>query len=137
MKTLRCRRCKKVFEFTTVGQLCPNCMAAEEERFQKVRKFIKDNPGLSVTDVSEKTGVTPSKILSYIKEERLEVVDGVSFLKCKNCSASINTGMFCDNCKKAMTPKNEVKHDFTQSYVESNSKGVTGTAGAMKNHKDI
>ncbi len=132
MRTLRCRRCKRIFEFTTMGQLCPLCMLQEEEKFQKVRKFIKENPGLSVNEISEGTDVLPSRILGYIKEERLEVVDGTSFLRCKNCGSEINTGMFCDNCKKAMTPKNEEKPDFANNYRAANNRGVAGTASTIK-----
>ncbi len=135
MRTLRCRKCKKIFEFTTVGQLCPSCMTLEEMNFQKVRTFIKDNPGFAVSDISKATGVPPTRILSYIKEERLEVICGSTSIKCKNCSTPITTGMFCDSCKKAITPKLENKPTFADTYVEKEGKGIAGTASSMR--KDI
>ncbi len=138
MATLRCRKCKRMFEFSTVGQLCPTCMSIEEKRFQRVRQFIKDNPGLSVTDISFETKVPASKILNYIKEERLEVISGEGFLKCKNCGAEITTGMFCSSCKKATIQKMEDKKEYGETKtVTENAKGTIGSAGAMKNHNDI
>ncbi|MFV0441628.1 MAG: winged helix-turn-helix domain-containing protein [Lachnospirales bacterium] len=117
MKKLRCRRCKQIFEYGNVlGQLCPNCMAYEEANYQAVRLYIKDNPGISITDVSKETGVSTSKILSYIKEERLEIVATAnSFLKCKNCNAHIHTGIFCENCKRNL-PVTPMGTDNMKTY---------------------
>ncbi len=102
MKTVRCRRCKRHFEVMgRLGALCPSCIAEEEEVYLKVRAYVKDNPGVTVDKVSEALGVTTNRIISYVKEERLEITKGSkSFLACKNCGKAIHTGLFCSECKR-------------------------------------
>ncbi len=74
MRTLKCRRCSQFFTVQgTLGQLCPNCIRDEEAMYLRVRAFVKDNPGVSVQEVSEILSISRSKIMNYIKEERLEV----------------------------------------------------------------
>ncbi len=139
-KILRCRKCKQIFHFTVMGQLCPNCMALEEEVYQNVRSFIKENPGVSVFEISESLGVNASKILGYIKEERLEVMAGSSvMLKCKNCGADISTGMFCETCKRSMavdTPRLTPKLATSKFATGSAEQGRAVTASSMKDYRN-
>ncbi|MFV0519676.1 MAG: hypothetical protein ACK5LY_05315 [Lachnospirales bacterium] len=139
-RILRCRRCKQMFEFTAVGQLCPNCIAFEEQKYQDVRSFIKDNPGVSVNEISSATGVNASKIIGYIKEERLEIMAGSSImLKCKNCGQEIATGMFCDSCKRAMSvdgPKMQTREELANRYLhKQEERGQAITASSMKDYR--
>lgn len=101
-RTLKCRCCGKHFSAAgALGKLCPQCIKSEEETYLKVRAFVKDNPGVSVQEVSEILSVSRTKILGYVKEERLEVTsDGKSILVCKNCGKPITTGIFCMDCKR-------------------------------------
>ncbi len=105
MRTLKCRRCSQVFTVQgSLGQLCPNCIREEEEIYSKVRSFVKDNPGVSVQEVSEILSISRAKIMTYIKEERLEVTsNSKTILKCKNCGKPITTGLFCGDCKRVHT----------------------------------
>lgn len=99
---LRCRKCKTKFEVNgVVGQLCPRCLATEEETYQKVRAYIKERPGVGIDEVSEVLKVPRVKIMSYIREERIEIINkDVTLLKCKNCGKAISSGLFCGDCKK-------------------------------------
>lgn len=101
-RTLKCRCCGKQFNASgALGKLCPNCIANEENTYLKVRSFVKDNPGVSIQEVSEILSVSKTKILGYVKEERLEVSNnGKSILTCKNCGIPIITGVFCGDCKR-------------------------------------
>ncbi len=117
MRTLKCRRCGAVFTVTqSLGQLCPNCIRDEESTYTKVRAFVKDNPGVSVQEVSEILSVPRSKIMNYIKEERLEVTSSSkAALKCKNCGKSISTGIFCADCKRVHTDIKKMDDDISFS----------------------
>lgn len=104
---VKCRKCKTLFDVAgNIGQLCPKCIQAEEETYQKVRKYIKDKPGVLINEVSEALNVPPSKIMGYIREERLEIVNkNIAVLTCKNCGKIISSGMFCESCKKFTTER--------------------------------
>ncbi len=102
MRTIKCRRCKREFEFSgKLGALCPVCIAEEEELYLKVRAYVKDNPGITVDKVAKDLNITTNRVISYVKDERLEITKGSkSFLTCKNCGKPIYTGLFCSECKR-------------------------------------
>ncbi len=133
MRTLKCRRCSKVFTVQgTLGQLCPNCIKDEEATYLKVRSFVKDNPGVSVQEVSEILSISRSKILNYIKEERLEVASGSkAVLHCKNCGKPIVTGIFCMDCKRVHSDIKKMDED-TSVHLK-NKDDVTWTYSKGKN----
>lgn len=135
MAMVRCRRCKALFEPTSPnGQMCPNCVVQEEARYQLVRQYVKDHPGVSISEVSEVTGVTTPRILTYLKQERLELSSGSpAVLSCKSCGASITTGMYCSNCKKsALAESRNSGASFAGNYGTA-AAGQMFTAGSKKN----
>lgn len=98
-----CRICGKMFTHSH-NDICPECIAKDEEDFQKIRLFLKEFPGTKIDVVEEYTGVSRKKILKYLKEERLEITDeAVSFLKCSKCGKPITKGTYCSDCYMAFT----------------------------------
>jgi hypothetical protein len=70
MELANCRRCKKVF--TKLREpFCPDCFAIEEGLFKTVKDFLFTNPNCNVHQVAKATGVSPSRILAYIKGGRI------------------------------------------------------------------
>ncbi len=126
-KTIKCRRCSKVFTLMgALGQLCPNCIRDEEETYLKVRSFVKDNPGVSVQEVSEILGISRTKILGYIKEERLEVTSSSkASLHCKNCGKTITTGVFCMDCKRVHSDVKKMDDDKAVKLKYADEKSWT------------
>ena len=104
MDLRNCRKCGKIFGYSGVGPvICENCKKEAEERFQKVKDFIRDNPATSINDVAEECEVTVQQIKQWVREERLEFSkeSGVVF-HCENCGAPIRSGRLCENCKNQM-----------------------------------
>ncbi len=102
MYSLKCPRCRKVYEFEGLApKMCPECYVREKQDYTLVREYVRSNKGAGIHEVAEQTGVSAPKILHFIREELLEVIpNGTSFLLCRKCSVPINTGIFCDNCKR-------------------------------------
>ena len=44
MELMNCRNCKKLFNYIAGEKLCPACKEKLEEKFQKVKKYIEENP---------------------------------------------------------------------------------------------
>ncbi|MCL2350217.1 MAG: hypothetical protein FWC67_01930 [Defluviitaleaceae bacterium] len=65
-----CRCCKKAFTMTE-GPFCPDCASAEEEIFGQVKDFLYTNTNCNLNEVSECTGVSTKRILSYIRDGRV------------------------------------------------------------------
>lgn len=113
MEIRNCRRCGKIFYFGREN-LCPDCMKLEEQDFEKVRSFLKEFPGSKITDVITYTGVSDKKILRYLREGRIEILDqNQDFLKCLHCGKAISTGRYCKECYSKYS--NTVKELYTTS----------------------
>ena len=73
----------------------------EEDIFEQVRDYILNHPGASVAQLAEIFDITPSKIFSWIKEERLEFckTSQSAWFTCEKCGCKIKSGRFCYQCK--------------------------------------
>lgn len=100
MEVRVCRRCKKMFQYVAGPTVCPRCRQVEEEMFQKVKDYLRENKGASMREVSEETEVPVSLIESFLRQGRLEVSpDSPIALTCEICGAQISTGRYCAHCK--------------------------------------
>lgn len=98
-----CRRCKKIFMWAMGPQICNECKKLEEEDFEKVRKFLRDYQGATITEVAVATEVSTQLIYRFLKDGRLEVSENSPIaLQCENCGSRITCGRFCVNCSKKL-----------------------------------
>lgn len=102
-----CPNCKKIFNATVNStKLCPECVRLEEDAFNTVRVFVKENPGAGIDETSKETGVSVNQITQYLKEGRLEAASAAmsSVIKCEKCNKRIEPGnKYCDACNSALT----------------------------------
>ena len=119
MDIRNCSRCGKIYSYDGFS-LCIKCRREDEEDFQKIKKYIDENPGANTSGVSEETGVEASKIVKFLREGRLEITDESNImLDCEKCGTPIKTGRFCDQCTI------EMQREMRQSIGEANnSKGL-------------
>lgn len=104
MAIKNCPKCKKIFSPVGGSVICPECVKAEEEEFEKVRTYLRDNRGADINVVSDETGVSTKKILKYLREGRLEVSEGMAdFLKCEKCGVPIRSGQYCRACSEKVS----------------------------------
>jgi flagellar operon protein (TIGR03826 family) len=96
-----CPRCGKIFTYIN-RPICHSCMENEENEFKVVKDYIYDNPGATISEVSQETEVSVEKIMRFLREERLEISSENSnmLLECERCGRAINSGRFCENCKE-------------------------------------
>lgn len=98
-----CRRCRKIFMYSTGPQICDACKKLEDEEYEKVRIFVRDFPGATVQEVSRETEVPIQLIYRFLKEGRLEVSESSPIaLQCENCGIRIKSGRFCITCSKRL-----------------------------------
>lgn len=97
-----CNICGKVFVRIN-RNICPDCLDKEEQEFEEVRRYLKENPGASVMEISEITGVHEDKILKWMREGRIDAsyrADGR--ITCKRCGTSITAGNLCSKCAQSL-----------------------------------
>ena len=96
-----CVGCKKMFQYIAGPTLCPRCRQKEEEMFQIVKDYLRENPGANMYEVSQATHVSAALIEKFLREGRLQVSpDSPIALACEKCGRRITTGRLCSECKK-------------------------------------
>ncbi|MBE5883558.1 MAG: flagellar protein [Lachnospiraceae bacterium] len=104
MNVRNCRNCGRIFNYVMGPFLCPRCREKLEEKFQIVKEYIREHPGITIPEVSEACEVDPSQIRQWLREERLQLSeDSPIYLNCDGCGALIRCGKYCDKCKTNTT----------------------------------
>ncbi len=100
MNVRACKGCKRLFNYIMGQNYCPACREKLEEKFQEVKKYIQENPGVHIQDVAANCDVETSQIRQWLREDRLELTEGSPImLSCDSCGASIRSGKYCEKCK--------------------------------------
>ncbi|AOT70032.1 TIGR03826 family flagellar region protein [Geosporobacter ferrireducens] len=99
-----CRKCGRIFQYDGFNKNCERCRKNEEEDFRRVKEYLYDNPGATISEVSQETEVEEDLILKYLRQGRLEITGegGSLVLDCERCGRAIRTGRFCDQCAEEM-----------------------------------
>ena len=116
MDIRNCRKCGNIFNYVVGPIICPACREKQEEEFQKVKKYVLENPRVSIQQVSAECDVDAAQIKQWIREERLEIAEGSAlFINCELCGALIRSGRFCDKCRVEMSSgfRNVMKENGT------------------------
>lgn len=104
MNVRNCRKCGKLFNHIAGMPICPACKDKLEEKFQQVKKYIREHRMADIKEVAEECEIEPGQIQQWIREERLEFTeDSPVKIPCENCGSMIRSGKYCDKCKRDMT----------------------------------
>jgi uncharacterized protein len=124
MEVKVCKNCKKLFNYIYGPEICPNCSKAiekekedpekkesssilrpmvkeEEEKYEQVKDYIIAHPKATIVQIAEANDVIPTKLLDWVREERLEFSDDSvhAWFTCEKCGAKIKSGRLCNICK--------------------------------------
>jgi len=133
MELAKCAKCKTVFQRIR-EPICEKCIKEEEQIFENVKEFLRENPKSTVTAISEATGASARKILGYLRDGRIEVVEGAG-LNCGHCGEPIPTGQLCKDCfEKADAKISGIIKDNTpeKMAVQSQRAGVAMHTAARR-----
>lgn len=104
MNVRNCKKCGKLFNYAFGPIICQDCIGAQEELFQKAKKYVQENPGCDIQELSENVDVEVSQIKQWIREERLQFsTDSPIRIACEGCGSMIRSGRYCEACKANMT----------------------------------
>lgn len=105
MDVRNCRQCGRLYNYIggSYRNICPDCIAALEEKFAEVKQYIEDHRTAMINEVSNECDVSVRQIEQWVREERLCFADDSPIgLDCEVCGRTIKTGRFCDSCKNSM-----------------------------------
>jgi flagellar operon protein (TIGR03826 family) len=95
-----CKKCGKMFTYRDKN-ICEDCIKEELDDFKRVKDYLYDHPGASMTEVSMAVEISTRKLTRYLKEGRLEISgeEGANMLlSCESCGKSIRSGRWCKDC---------------------------------------
>jgi len=135
MELAKCMKCKNVFPKIR-EPICEACLKDEETMFETVREYLRDNPKVTVGEVSEATGVSTKKIFGYLRDGRIEIAEGGG-LNCNGCGEPIKSGQLCKECfEKANAKIQGMINKNAPPPPEKNVALPTGNkAGAMRGRR--
>ena len=100
MDVKNCKRCRRLFNYISGQQICPNCRDELEKKFQEVKDYLYKNRNSTIRDVVENCDVDENQVRTWIREERLEFSSGIDAgITCEICGTPISTGRYCQKCK--------------------------------------
>lgn len=113
MDVRACRTCKKLFNYISGPDICPDCKDALEKKFREVKDYIREHKITSIQETADACEVSANTIKQWIREERLQFAEdsGVGFA-CESCGKTIYTGRYCEECKK------KVASGFTEAIAK-------------------
>ena len=100
MNVATCKSCGRLFNVISNRKICPNCVAALEDKFQVVKKYLDENPSATMEILSSECDVSIKQIKEWIREERITFREGSGCgIACEQCGTMILTGRYCEQCR--------------------------------------
>ena len=62
LNIINCKKCGRIFQQITSRRICPDCEKALEDKFLEVRDYIRQNPNVSIMEVSREKEVSVEQI---------------------------------------------------------------------------
>ena len=94
-----CARCKRIFIPVSNEKICSDCRAEDLELEERVKAYVRDNPGITVNQLIEGSGAPRSLVWRMIQQGQFEN-SGLKDAKypCGNCGKIITRGTYCSEC---------------------------------------
>ena len=121
MEVRNCRECGKMFNYMGGMPICSACMKKLDEKFNEVKEYIYEHPGVGIQQVSEEMEVSVNLIKKWVREERLTFTEGSGVgIDCERCGRTILSGRFCEECKRKVT--NQLDHAYDKPKAAPSAK---------------
>lgn len=113
---------------------CPDCMEADEKKFQEVKSYVWEHKGCSIIDVVNECGVEERQVKEWMRENRLQfATTSGSFLECLQCGEPILSGKYCEKCLGKMNQNmSELKGQVQAGIDARNQASQASLQGAAR-----
>lgn len=100
-----CSKCGGKYTFMGAGRyVCEACGEEKYDDFGKVRAYVDEHGATPGIVISEATGVSLTKINTFLRQGRMEIPDGSGgYIHCERCGEPIRYGRYCPSCAAYLT----------------------------------
>ncbi len=106
LKISKCTICKKEYLDTSSSvnkskKVCPICQKSKKESQQKIRNYIKNNPKISIIELTKNLNISEEIVVECLKAGIIETTKkSPTLLSCLKCGEPIRSGEYCEKCKR-------------------------------------
>lgn len=102
MNVANCPRCGRIF-VKGLNEICPNCKKEIDLQYEKCLKFLRDNRGTTINELSEATEITIRQITKFIREGRISLLNAPNMsYPCEVCGTLIRDNTICESCRSKL-----------------------------------
>lgn len=114
-------------------KICSDCRAEDLELEERVKAYVRDNPGITVNQLIEGSGAPRSLVWRMIQQGQFEN-SGLKDAKypCGNCGKIITRGTYCSEC---MSKLKQNAQKFAKA-MNSKRRKAQEESGANKTFSD-
>ncbi|NEW08857.1 flagellar protein [Paenibacillus sp. SYP-B3998] len=127
MNVANCPRCGKIF-VKGFNEVCPNCVKEIDQQYEKCVKYLRDNKGTSINELSEATDVTMKQITKFIREGRISIMNAPNMsYPCEVCGTLIRDNTLCEPCRSKLVKdvRNNAEDERRNDERKKQSGGIT------------
>ncbi|MCL6601876.1 MAG: flagellar protein [Paenibacillus sp.] len=130
-----CPRCGRLY-LKNIMDMCQVCVKELEHQYEICVKYLRENKGTNIQELSDATEISIREITRFIREGRISIANAPNMMyPCEICGTLIRDGNMCDNCRSRL------RKDFTTAVKESESakevkKPTGGAYRAIDNQRD-
>ncbi|WP_339251381.1 TIGR03826 family flagellar region protein [Sporosarcina sp. FSL W8-0480] len=100
-----CPSCGGIFYYTGIRDVCPLCVMAEEEMYNKVYEFLRrrENRTASAEQIVKETGVSTKLLYKWVRKGHLHPSKFPNLgYPCDSCGLLITIGKICEKCTNSL-----------------------------------
>ncbi|WP_238323103.1 flagellar protein [Gorillibacterium massiliense] len=107
----------------TPAELCPACVRELDEHCERCVKYIKENSGTTLQELSEATEIPVKQIIRFIREGRISLVRTPNLhYPCESCGEPIQEQTLCDSCRQRMAKEIQASIKGDDALVQEQTK---------------
>jgi len=130
-----CPRCGRLY-LKNIMEMCQVCVKELEHQYEICVKYLRENRGTNIQELSDATEISIKEITRFIREGRISIANAPNLMyPCEICGTLIRDGHMCENCRSRL------RKDFTTAAKESAStkevkKNTGGAYRALDKDRD-
>lgn len=130
-----CPRCGRLFVKNLMG-LCQLCIKDLEHEYEICVKYLRENRGANIQELSDATDISIKEITRFIREGRISIANSPNLMyPCEVCGTLIRDGHMCDSCRSRLR-KDLTNAAQLNATPDTSKKTAEGAYRALDKHRD-
>jgi flagellar operon protein (TIGR03826 family) len=130
-----CPRCGRLY-LKNVMDMCQPCVRELEHQYEICVKYLRENRGITIQELSDATDISIKEITRFIREGRISIANAPNMMyPCEICGTLIRESNMCESCRSRL------RKDFTNAAQEiapakQDTKNQMGAYRALDKNRD-